>query len=478
MAKSFTMSSGASSDAIDYTGSYIITPSTENKTIPSNRRLVQDLTIFGSVNLKSENIVNGVNLFGVNGAFGSYDSSKGSKAYLKSENYNIEHNINYFSGNQIVETIISNEVSPEDWNTQIFTNVPTYFGKRIAYYYDYTNHMLYCYKKETGELISQIDLSQYSNLTSSNVIPLSPTNQSDKLCMLLYRTTATGESNSLVLVTVADAKIDKIDILGSYDLIKIYYSYSINEKYLLINFLSNTTSSYPTLNIFLYDIKENSVVLNKQINLTSDTIGNEDNAIPKIDNIKFDSADSYSSFKCFYIGYKYASSILITKFDITTGTQIASYTKNYPYYQIIGNVSATSVSNFFVDGNENLTVINTNSSESENWVSIWSENLSVGSNKIYQKKISTTVGGTKECCWDRYASKTIIIPMNISLVKIRATDGQQMFKTTNTFYPISVDRYARIYYSTYPSSLKVIDTSISITSTITTPTFTATIEEV
>lgn len=83
MAKSFTMSSGTSSDAIDYTGSYVITPSTENKTIPSNRRLVQDLTIFGSANLKSENIVNGVNLFGVNGAFGSYDPSRGSKAYLK-----------------------------------------------------------------------------------------------------------------------------------------------------------------------------------------------------------------------------------------------------------------------------------------------------------------------------------------------------------------------------------------------------------
>ncbi len=85
MAKAFTMSggSGGSDSAIDYTGSYNILPSNYDKTIPSNSRLTQDLTILGDVNLQSSNIRKGKNIFNVEGSLNAVESVGGvGTAYL------------------------------------------------------------------------------------------------------------------------------------------------------------------------------------------------------------------------------------------------------------------------------------------------------------------------------------------------------------------------------------------------------------
>lgn len=85
MAKAFTMSggSGGSDSAVDYTGSYNILPSNYDKTIPSNSRLTQDLTILGDVNLQSPNIRKGKNIFDVEGSLNAVESVGGvGTAYL------------------------------------------------------------------------------------------------------------------------------------------------------------------------------------------------------------------------------------------------------------------------------------------------------------------------------------------------------------------------------------------------------------
>lgn len=85
MAKAFTMSggSGGSDSAIDYTGSYNILPSNYDKTIPSNSRLTQDLTILGDINLQSSNIRKGKNIFNVEGSLNAVENVGGvGTAYL------------------------------------------------------------------------------------------------------------------------------------------------------------------------------------------------------------------------------------------------------------------------------------------------------------------------------------------------------------------------------------------------------------
>lgn len=481
MANAYGMIGGQSGNPLNIES---ITPSTNNQIIPKDTLLDKDLTIYGDKNLISSNIRTGTTLFNVNGNFNSFDESANkSVAFLLDDDYGIEYDITSFSNLEIKETAISGIVSPESFESPYPKPFNyCYFGKFLVYCYVNDDKSLYCINKINNEIIATFDLSQYivvrSDMnTNVNIIPIynnlagrdelyiitSQQNQSDL---------SQGDNYIVIIKNGTNLSAIKYEA-GSFYVNDAFKN--INDSAIVFSILS-LTSGVPT--IICIDTQTGAVAFKKTL---SGLHGYENGTIMR-GSTSYDSTNGRANVGNFYLCYSYVSSVLITNYSIEDGSIISEGTYSYPWYGTSGDIGTTKIVGLTYDRQSSggadpkftMAIQDTN----QNWTAIFRHTESiepVSDTNIWEKKY--TIGtGSGTLIWDKFV---FTMSFNIAgyIYKIKAADTEDIVLKCQNMLTYVLDEYGHVYYSSYPSSARFIDTSVTASRTITTDAFTATIEE-
>lgn len=489
MAKSYGMVGGQSGNPPD---SYTITPTTTNQIIPSDTMLEQSLIVKGDANLVESNIKTGVDLFNKVGTFNSFDAStQNNVAFLASDNYATEYTITNFSDLNITETAISGTTASEEYQLVSGINNSRFsFGAKYMYTFEqtvgssgeYESYKVNCYDKTTKNLISSIDLSQYLHYGKAYWEACVVNYQNiDSLCIII---TCQDGTYPNYLVVIRNTSLGNAINLGggvsSSFATTPSINYSINGAFVMCGYLMVDTSE--NLHAVAYDTLNNIILYHKIITLSSSPItGTETISVFRPSSVQYNTiTNNIGSFSYFYTIYTTRSNINISKFSIADGTLIST---------VAGFSLPVASSSTEVPKSIGITVDTLNSAEqfvyaysftspSATYVFRHSLSSSSGSN-IWQKTMSASGASSNSSgsglSWDRYVN-TLYLPIDLALYKLKATNGNAMF--TTDLYASNMDIYTHTYYSSAPTNKRCVDTSISATRTITTDTFTATIEEV
>ena len=461
-----------------------ITPSTSNQTIPKDTLLDKDLTIYGDQNLISSNIRTGATLFNVNGSFNSFDESANkSVAFLLEDGYGVEYEITSFTDLTIKEITISGVSSPEDYPSPYPLSLSDcYFGKFLVYCYDSNNKTMYCINKTSNETIATFDLSQYIVASSDGMISTSvdivPIYNNfagrDELYIITaqmnYSDPSQGDNYIIIIKNGTDLSAIKYETgaLQKYDAFK-----NINDSAIVFTIIS-LTSGTPT--IICIDIQTGAVAFKQNI---SGTHGYDNGTISR-NTTSYDSTKKPVNVGNIYLCYSYTSSVLITEYSIEDGSFISEGTYSYPWYGTSGTTATTTIVGLTYDKKPYIepkfTMVIEDSQQG--WTAIFRHTESiqpVSDTNIWQKKytIGTTYGTT---IWDKFV---FTISVNIAgyIYKIKAADIEDVVLRCQNMLGYVLDEYGHVYYASYPTSSRFIDPSVSAVRTITTDTFTATIEE-
>lgn len=463
-----------------------ITPSTSNQTIPKDTLLDKDLTIYGDQDLISSNIRTGATLFNVNGSFNSFDENANkSVAFLLEDGYGVEYDITSFTDLTIKETAISGISSPEDYPSPYPLSLrDCYFGKFLVYCYDFDNKTMYCINKTSNETIATFDLSQYVVAssdgmisTSVDIVPIYNNFASrDELYIITaqmnYSDPNQGDSYIIIIKNGTDLSATKYETgaLQKDDAFK-----NINDSAIVFTIVSLTTGT-PT--IICIDTQTGTVAFKKNI---SGTHGYRNGTISR-NTTPYDSTNGRVNVGNIYLCYSYTSSVLITTYSISDGSFIAEWTYSYPWYGTSGSGATTTIVGLTYDRQPSsgmdpkFTMVIEDSQQG--WTAVFRHTESiqpVSDTNIWEKKytIGTTYGTT---IWDKFV---FTISVNIAgyIYKIKAADTEDIVLRCQNMLGYVLDEYGHVYYASYPTSARFIDSSISAVRTITTDSFTATIEE-
>ncbi len=486
MAKSYGMVGGQSGNPPD---SYIITPTTTNQVISSDTMLEQDLTVKGDENLVDSNIKTGVNLFNKVGTFNSFDAStQNNVAFLASDNYETEYSITSVSDLNITETAISETTASEEYQLiSGMTNTQFHFGAKYIYSFEltvnssgeYESYRVDCYDKITKNLISSIDLSQYIHYGHALFEACVANYQNmDNLCVII---TCQDGSYSNYFIVIRDTLLISTNNLGmSQASLTPSINYSINGAFVLCGYFAiDSSESFHTI---AYDTLNNAVLYHKILTPSSSPImGTATISILKPSNVQYNTTtNQINSFLYFYAIYSTQSTLNISKFNIVDGALVTT---------VSGFSLPVSTSGSELPNSIGITVDMLNSMEqfvyaysftSTSSTHVFRHSLSSTSGtNIWSKTISSSGAASNSSgsglFWDRYVN-TVYLPTHLTLYKLKATNGEQMFATD--LYASNIDPYTHTYYAGYPTNKRCIDTSVSATRIIETDTFTATIEEV
>lgn len=483
MANAYGMIGGQSGNPLNIES---ITPSTNNQIIPKDTLLDKDLTIYGDKNLISSNIRTGTTLFNVNGSFNSFDESANkSVAFLLDDEYGVEYDITNFTDLTIKETTISGVSSPENYQSPYPLQLDScYFGKFLVYCFDYDNKTIYCINKTTNETIATFDLSQYivvssdgTMTTNVDIVPIYNNLASrDELYIITAQMNSSDQSqgdNYIVIIkngTNLSAIKYETGSLQKYDAFK-----NINDSAIVFTVIP-LTSGAPV--IVCIDTQTGSVAFKKNI---SGTHGFEKGTIMR-NSTSYDSTNGRVNVGNIYLCYSYASSVLITSYSIDDGSFLSEGTYSYPWYGTSGSVGTTTIVGLTYDvqysgaGARKFTMAIQDTNQ--NWTAIFRHTESiqqVSDTNIWQKKYTIgTSSGT--LIWDKFV---FTMSVNIAgyIYKIKAADTEDIVLKCQNMLAYVLDEYGHVYYSSYPSSARFIDPSVTASRTITTDSFTATIEE-
>ena len=483
MANAYGMIGGQSGNPLNIES---ITPSTNNQIIPKDTLLDKDLTIYGDKNLISSNIKTGTTLFNVNGSFNSFDESANkSVAFLLDDDYGIEYDITSFSDLEIKETAISGIVSPESFESPYPKPFNyCYFGKFLVYCYVNDDKLVYCINKTSNEIIATFDLSQYivvssdgTMSTSVDIIPIyNNLANRDELYIITAQMNnsdqSQGDNYIVIIKNGTDLSAIKYETgsLQKYDVFK-----NINDSAIVFTVIPLTSGS-PV--IVCIDTQTGSVAFKKDI---SGTHGFEKGTIMR-NSTSYDSTNGRTYVGNIYLCYSYVSSVLITSYSINDGSLLSEGTYSYPWYGSSGSVGTTTIVGLTYDvqysgaGAKKFTMAIQDTNQ--NWTAIFRHTESiqpVSDTNIWQKKYTIgTSSGT--LIWDKFV---FTMSANIAgyIYKIKAADNEDIVLKCQNMFSYVLDEYGHVYYSSYPSSARFIDTSVTASRTITTDAFTATIEE-
>lgn len=497
MAKAFTMSggSGGSDSAIDYTGSYNILPSNYDKTIPSNSRLTQDLTILGDVNLQSSNIRKGKNIFNVEGSLNAVESVGGvGTAYLTvdtpiqitqiDETY-VEKTIGEV--NPIVDSqlprlsygILSRKIVGNDVYTITLESRDGQTG--VIQEYDY---LLTFYVNNTR--IKQIDniaqigysgtLSQISRTTTVNP-------ETGEIAIALGLITSITGDNYLYYYQTCDITGDKLTTTSlpsssNWQKIELQTNY-YNNQY--ITSFMITSNSSTTFCLYTFDGQKWS----NYAMITEDVTGNR--------LIYGEDGNYYIIDPRLYYDANVANWINVTKYSWTNKVyekgvyQVDLYSGgSKPGYNVEGSILSISI-----DEDSNVYIIYTDTAPSEyNNLGVYTGEVKFNSSftnmindvKVLSHGLTTELGTS----WLDKRTHSMTYSCLRGVIKVDRLFNMILYyiSSQNTFYPDifkpaywSEDRI--LWYGTDTNDgLIFYDNSVIATKTITTPTFTATIEEV
>ena len=196
----------------------------------------------------------------------------------------------------------------------------------------------------------------------------------------------------------------------------------------------------------------------------------------------YDSTNGRVNVGNIYLCYSYASSVLITSYSINDGSLLSEGTYSYPWYGISGSIGTTTIVGLTYDvqysgaGARKFTMAIQDTNQ--NWTAIFRHTESiqpVSDTNIWQKKYTIgTSSGT--LIWDKFVF-TMSVYIAGHIYKIKAADNEDIVLKCQNVFSYVLDEYGHVYYLSYPSSARFIDTSVTAYRTITTDAFTATIEE-
>lgn len=166
MAKAYGMT-GGQSGGLPYSGIYNVTPTTSNIALSTNERYLDaNLTIDGDSDLIPQNIASGKSLFGVSGTMNAVTfTNNTASAYLSSEGYTTQHQVNSVSEVFSYQTIVP------DTNNILDSSVGS--QQESVYYNDETNTYICIYYETFGDLSSlYVSLVDTTNGNVIKKIPL------------------------------------------------------------------------------------------------------------------------------------------------------------------------------------------------------------------------------------------------------------------------------------------------------------------
>lgn len=480
--------------------SYNIIPSTTNQKIPADTLLEKNMTIQGDSDLVSSNIKAGTSIFDINGSYASFDeSAQNSVAFLSKDNYTVEYPIRNVSDVNITEKVVPGITPMEDYDLTEFThgvatadNTIWYFGKNILYVYKTDTNFIICIDNLSGNTISSIDISQYA--PSTETLPnfqakaLYVEDNSDVFVMICQQAPLSSSYGyPLYIVNIENGiNVSSVLVSSQIDATDITICSSINDRIVGFSFIESVNHSANCNRVIIYDTILKKIIQIKQFAFSEySTMFSTKISILKPSNVSYytKTGENYSIFRYIYLGSASDNSFICNTLTLENLNFVTHNNYTLPY-SIPVSTSYSQAGLVAVEENNIIKFIFsysvTNSSAQQYWACIFC--MSIDGTTLWKHRFGDRVSHITEPTLDRYVNTIIVTYADASvygdtLLKYKIIDTTQTFSTQG--YSIYLDIYNKIYYDKSHFQIKrVFDTSVEITRTITTDTYTATIEEV